>query len=78
MMNELYIMFTSGSPAPTSPQHEVHPYPTVLEHESYTNSQCSGTVGYGCTSCWGDIGAGDPEVDIIYISFIVSVQHMGY
>ena len=36
------------------------------------------TVGYGCTSCWGDIGAGDPEVDILYISFIVSVQYIGY
>ena len=36
-------MSTSGSPAPTSPQHEVHPYPTVLEHESYTNTQCSGS-----------------------------------
>ena len=34
------------------------------------------TDGYGCTSCWGDVGAGDPEVDVIYISFIVSVQHI--
>ena len=25
-----------------------------------------------------DVGAGDPEIDVIYISFIVSVQHMGY
>ena len=36
------------------------------------------TVGYGCTSCWGDAEAGDPEVNIIYILFIVSVQHIGY
>ena len=25
-----------------------------------------------------DVGAGDIEVDVIYISFIVSVQHIGY
>ena len=36
------------------------------------------TVGYGCTSCWGDVGAGDAEADVIYISFIVSVQYIGY
>ena len=35
-------------------------------------------VGYGCTSCWGDVGAGDAEADVIYISFIVSVQYIGY
>ena len=34
------------------------------------------TVGCGCTSCWGDVGAGNAEVDVIYISFIVSVQHL--
>ena len=34
------------------------------------------TVGYGCTSCWGDVEAGDAEEDVIYISFIVSVQHI--
>ena len=33
-------------------------------------------VGYGCTSCWGDVGAGDAEADVIYITFIVSVQHI--
>ena len=36
------------------------------------------TVGYGCTSCWGNVGAGDAEADVIYISFIVSVQHIEY
>ena len=37
------------------------------------------TFGYECTSCWGDVGAGDAaEVDVIYISFIVSVQYIGY
>ena len=25
-----------------------------------------------------DVGAGDAEVDLIYISFMVSVQHIGY
>ena len=25
-----------------------------------------------------DVGAGDAEVDVIYISFIVSVRYMGY
>ena len=34
------------------------------------------TVGYGCTSCWGDVGAGDAEADVIYITFIVTVQHL--
>ena len=36
------------------------------------------TVGYGCSSCWGDVGAGDAETDVIYIPFIVSVQHIKY
>ena len=36
------------------------------------------TFGYGCTSCWGGVGAGDAEVDAINISFIVSVQHIRY
>ena len=36
------------------------------------------TVGYGCASCWGDVGAGSVEADIIYILFIVSVQYIGY
>ena len=36
------------------------------------------TVGYGCTSSWGGVGAGDAEINVIYISFIVSVQHIGY
>ena len=25
-----------------------------------------------------DVGAGDAEVDVIYVSFVVSVQHIGY
>ena len=29
-------------------------------------------------SCWVDVGAGDAEVDVIYISFIVSVQYIEY
>ena len=40
--------------------------------------QSSKTFGYGCTSCWGDVGAGDAEADVIYISFIVSVQYIEY
>ena len=36
------------------------------------------TFGYGCTSCWGDVWAGDAEVDAISVSFIVSVQYIGY
>ena len=37
------------------------------------------TFGYRCTVCVGvDVEAGDAEVDVIYISFIVSVQHIGY
>ena len=36
------------------------------------------TFGYGCASCWGDVGAGDAEADVVYISFIVSVQYIGY
>ena len=36
------------------------------------------TVGYGCASCWGDVGAGNVEADIFYIPFIVSVQYIGY
>ena len=37
------------------------------------------TFGYGCTVYVGvDVEAGDAEVDVIYISFIVSVQYIGY
>ena len=38
------------------------------------NTECSDR----CTSCWGDVGAGDAEAGVIYISFIVSVQYIGY
>ena len=36
------------------------------------------TFGYGCTSCWGDVAAGDAEANVIYISFIISVRYIGY
>ena len=37
------------------------------------------TFGYGCTVYVGvDVGAGDVEVDVMYISFIVSVQYIRY
>ena len=37
------------------------------------------TFGYGCTVHVGvDVGAGDVEVDVIYITFIMSVQYIGY
>ena len=37
------------------------------------------TFGYGCTVYVGvDVGAGDVEVGVIYISFIMCVQNMGY
>ena len=29
-------------------------------------------------SCWVDIGAGGVEVDVIYITIIMSVQYIGY
>ena len=35
--------------------------------------------GYGCTVHVGvDVEAGDAEVDVIYVSFIMSVQYIGY
>ena len=37
------------------------------------------TFGYGCTlHVEVDVGAGDVEVDVIYVSFIMSVQYIGY
>ena len=37
------------------------------------------TFGYGYIVCVGvDVEAGDAEVDAIYITFIVSVQYIGY
>ena len=37
------------------------------------------TFGYRCTVYVGvDVEAGDAEVDVICISFIISVQHIGY
>ena len=35
-------------------------------------------LGMGVLYVGVDVGAGDVEVDVIYISFIVSVQHIGY
>ena len=34
--------------------------------------------GMGVLHVGDDVGAGDVEVDVIYISFIVSFQHIGY
>ena len=35
--------------------------------------------GYGCAVHVGvDVGAGDVEVDVIYITFIMSAQYTGY
>ena len=34
--------------------------------------------GMGVLHIGVDVGAGDAEVDVIYISFIVSVQYIGY
>ena len=37
------------------------------------------TFGYWCTVHVGaDVGAGDVEVDVIYISFIMGVQYIGH
>ena len=37
------------------------------------------TFGYGCTVHIGvDVGAGDKKVDVICITFIMSVQYIGY
>ena len=37
------------------------------------------TFGYGCAVHVGvDVGAGDAEVDVIYITFIMSAQYTGY
>ena len=54
-----------------------------INHVQLTSSrvrlgQSFKTVGYGCASCWGDVGAGSVEADIFYIPFIVSVQYIGY
>ena len=36
------------------------------------------TFGYECTVYVGvDIGAGDVEVDVMYITFILSIQYTG-
>ena len=37
------------------------------------------TFAYGCTVYVGvDVGAGDAEVELIYLTFIISVQYIGY
>ena len=68
----------------------VHPHPEVLKPSAripfakrvqLTSSrvrlgQSFKTVGCGCTSCWGDLGAGSVEADVFYIPFIVSVQYI--
>ena len=46
----------------------INPEPTELE-----------SFGYECTAHVGvDVGTGDVEVDVIYITFIMSVQYIGY
>ena len=55
----------------------------INKHVQLTSSrvrlgQSFKTVGYGCASCWGDVGAGSVEADVFYIPFIVSVQYIGY
>ena len=47
-------------------------------HTLSERNPCTGlkTVGCGCTSCWGDLGAGSVEADVFYIPFIVSVQYI--
>ena len=34
--------------------------------------------GTGVLRVGFDVGAGDAEVDVIYTSFVVSVQHIGF
>ena len=37
------------------------------------------TFGYTCTVYVGaDVGAGNAEVDVVHITFIMSVQYIGY
>ena len=64
--------------APQNPKFNRHVCTVQMTSSRVRLGQSFKTVGYGCTSCWGDVGAGDVEADIIYISFIVSVQHIGY
>ena len=48
-MNDIYITSSaSASPAPTSPQHEVHPYPTVLR--LWSNLTCGSIRPMGVAS----------------------------
>ena len=45
----------------------------------HMNSPRALTFGYGFIVYAGvDVGAEDVEVDVIYISFIMSVQYIGY
>ena len=52
--------------------------PVQLTSSRVRLGQSLKTVGYGCSSCWGDVGAGDVEADVFYIPFIVSVQYIVY
>ena len=56
-----------------SRKHSIHSVQMTLSQVRL--GQSFKTVGYGYTSCWGDVGAGDVEADVIYITFIVSVQY---
>ena len=54
------------------------PNPTILTKASFRSPRAL-TFWYGCTVHVGvDVGAGDIEVDVIYVSFIMSVQYIGY
>ena len=61
-----------------SPRTLVYPEVLKLTSSRVRLGQSFKTVGYGCASCWGDVGAGSVEADIFYIPFIVSVQYIGY
>ena len=50
-----------------------------FKHTQYVSWSGALTFEYGCiVHVEIDIGAGDAEVDVVYTSFIMSVQYIGY
>ena len=51
--------------ADVRPKSEIHPISVVQMTSSRVRlGQSFKTVGCGCTSCWGDLGAGSVEADV--------------
>ena len=77
----MYTNYTCRAKAPAPIQDHL-PHHLVWDHTEHAKrldvGQSLRRSGMGVLHVGVDVGAGHAEVDVIYISFIVSVQNIGY